>query len=526
MTTDDIEPGTIPWGDIFPTRDQFLRLARTRRVVPVAVKLLLDDTSPTSIYRRLADGRPGSFILESAEQNYWSNWSFVGVSSSATLTARDGTATWTGDVPAGLRREGPATELLRSALDTLSSEPLPGMPPLTGGLVGVLGWDLLYDWEPTLRRAAPTEHSTPDAAMCLTEELVAIDHRTGVVWLIANAVNRDGRPEGAEAAYERARTKVEQMTEAMSVPQPARALAVGDDAAATPRMRVTSEQFQEAVRLAQRHIVAGDVFQVVLSQRADISFNGDPIDVYLVLRSINPSPYMYCFNLSDGDRSFSVVGSSPETLVSVRDGLVTTFPIAGSRPRGATVAEDRELADELLKDPKEISEHVMLVDLARNDLAKVSKPGTVDVGSFMDIARFSHIMHITSTVTGELRDDVGAVDALAATFPAGTLSGAPKARAIEIIDALEPARRGIYGGVAGYFDFAGNADLAIAIRTAIISDGTASVQSGAGIVADSVPETEDIETRNKAAAAIRAVQIAQLLISPEESKGDISREPR
>lgn len=521
-----IDPEAAAWGDIFPTRDQFLTLAQTRRVVPVAVKLLIDDTSPTSIYRRLAAGRPGSFILESAEQNYWSNWSFVGVSSSATLTARGGTATWTGEVPAGLQREGSATELLRSALDTLASEPLPGMPPLTGGLVGVLGWDLLYDWEPTLRRSAPAEHSTPDVAMCLTEELVAIDHRRGVVWLIANAVNRNGLPEGAEAAYDRARAKVQEMIEAICAPQPALALAVSGEPSSTPRMRVTSEQFQDAVRTAQRHISDGDVFQVVLSQRADIDFDGDPIDVYLVLRSINPSPYMYCFNLQDGDGSFHVVGSSPETLVAVRDGTVTTFPIAGSRPRGATPAEDRELAEELLKDPKEISEHVMLVDLARNDLAKVSKPGTVEVGAFMDIARFSHIMHITSTVTGELRDGVSAVEALAAAFPAGTLSGAPKARAIEIIDELEPARRGIYGGVAGYFDFAGNADLAIAIRTAIIEGGTASVQSGAGIVADSVPETEDIETRNKAAAAIRAVQIAQSLVSPGESEGDISGEPR
>ena len=519
-----MDPARSKWGEIFPSRDEFLSLAQTRRVVPVAMKLLVDDTSPTSIYRKLAAGRPGSFILESAEQDYWSNWSFVGVSSSATLVARNGRAHWIGDVPDGLVTEGSATELLTDSLAQLSSEPIDGMPPLTGGLVGVLGWDILYDWEPTLSRTAPSEHGTPDVAMCLTEEIVAIDHRRGVVWLIANAVNRDGRPGGAEAAYDRARAKVADMSQALSRPLPARSLSVGDNPPAEPRMRVTSDDFQDAVRKGKQHIVDGDVFQVVLSQRADIDCSADPLDVYLVLRSINPSPYMYCFNLADGDSSFAVVGSSPETLIAVRDGSARTFPIAGSRPRGATPAEDRALADELLKDPKEISEHVMLVDLSRNDLAKVSKPGTVEVTDYMDIARFSHIMHITSTVTGELRDGVSAVEALAAVFPAGTLSGAPKPRAVEIIDALEPARRGIYGGVAGYFDFAGNADLAIAIRTAVIENGRASVQSGAGIVADSVPETEDIETRNKAAAAVRAVQIANTLISPSDAKRDTDSE--
>ncbi|MBM9434071.1 chorismate-binding protein [Flaviflexus equikiangi] len=510
------------WGEIFPGRDEFVDLAATRRVVPVAVTLLIDDTSPASIYRRLAAGRPGSFILESAEQDYWSNWSFVGVSSSAFLTARDGQAQWEGDVPEGLRIEGSATELLADALETLASAHIDGMPPLTGGLVGVLGWDILYDWEPTLRKKAPAEHTVPDVAMCLTEELVAIDHRRGVVWLIANAINRNGLPDGVEAAYDRAIGKIGEMMAALTGPQAARVLQAGDQAPAQPRMRVTPEQFQDAVRAGQQHIVDGDVFQVVLSQRADIPCTADPLDVYLVLRSINPSPYMYYLNLRDGDDSFSVVGSSPETLMAVRDGTVRTFPIAGSRPRGATPIEDREMAEELLKDPKEISEHVMLVDLSRNDLAKVSKPGTVDVSEFMSIARFSHIMHITSTVTGELRDGVNAVEALAATFPAGTLSGAPKTRAIEIIDELEPARRGIYGGVAGYFDFAGNADVAIAIRTAVLADGMASVQSGAGIVADSVPETEDIETRNKAAAAVRAIQIAQTLVSPLDAFEDTS----
>lgn len=504
---------TSNWGEIYPGREEFLSLAETRRVVPVTVQLLVDDTSPSSIYRRLAENRPGSFIMESAEQDYWSNWSFVGISSSAFLTASDGTAQWTGDVPEGLKTSGSTMELLADALHHLNSEPLPGLPPMTGGLAGVLGWDVIYDWEPTLKKNAPVEHDTPVVALCLTEQLVAIDHRKGVVWLIANAINRNGQPEGADMAYERAVAKLGEMKEALQRPLPARALATGDDPVSEPVMRVSPEEFQDAVRKGQQHIVDGDVFQVVLSQRADIECKADPLDVYLVLRSINPSPYMYYFNLVGEAGSFAVVGSSPETLMAVRDGQVRTFPIAGSRPRGANPREDRELAEELLKDPKEISEHIMLVDLSRNDLAKVSRPGSVEVTEFMDIARFSHIMHITSTVTGELREGVTAVEALAATFPAGTLSGAPKASAVNIIDTLEPARRGIYGGVAGYFDFAGNADLAITIRTAVISNGKASVQSGAGIVAESVPETEDIETRNKAAAALRAIQIANTLVS-------------
>ena len=273
----------------------------------------------------------------------------------------------------------------------------------------------------------------------------------------------------------------------------------------------------------------GDVFQVVLSQRADVDCPAEPLDVYRVLRTINPSPYMYLFVLRDDgtgdaggtvragltgsgrDGSFAVVGSSPETLVRAQDGTVTTFPIAGSRPRGATAGEDHDLAQDLLKDPKELAEHVMLVDLARNDLAKVCDPGSVEVVDLMEIKRFSHIMHISSTVAGTLRGDVGALDALVATFPAGTLSGAPKPRAIEIIDELEPARRGIYGGVLGYLDLAGNLDMAIAIRTAFIRDGRAAVQAGAGIVADSVPATEYAEVRNKAAAAVRAIQVAARL---------------
>ena len=260
---------------------------------------------------------------------------------------------------------------------------------------------------------------------------------------------------------------------------------------------------------AKRAIEDGEAFQIVVSQRLDVRTGAAGVDVYRVLRTINPSPYMYYLALPDGDGGqFEVVGSSPETLVRTQGRRVWTYPIAGSRPRGADGAQDRALAEELLQDPKELSEHVMLVDLARNDLSKVCDPATVEVSTLMEVKRFSHIQHISSTVTGVLRPDADALDCLVAAFPAGTLSGAPKPRAIRLIDELEPAARGVYGGVVGYFDLGGEADLAIAIRTAALRGGTASVQAGAGLVADSVPSLEYEESRNKAAAALEAVTTA------------------
>ena len=500
------------WGSVWPSREEFGELARGRRVIPVVKKLLVDDPGPVGIYRRLAQGT-GTFILESAEfDGAWTRWSFVGVRSQAQLVARAGVAEWIGEVPQGLKLSGTTTELLDSALDELHTESIGGLPPLTGGLVGALGWDTVFDWEPNLRRSAPAELDTPDAVMCLVTEMVAVDHHEGTIWLISNAVNSNNRETGVDEAYDRAVARLGEMEAALDRPESLHAVGVGGDEATDPVLRTPQPLYEDAVRAGKEAIRDGEVFQVVLSQRADITCDADPLDVYRVLKTINPSPYMYCLKLADGtDEGFAVVGSSPETLMRLDDGQLTSFPIAGSRPRGATPSEDRDLADELLEDPKEIAEHVMLVDLARNDLAKVCQPGTVEVVEFMEVKRFSHIMHISSTVTGELAHDKTAVDCLAATFPAGTLSGAPKPRAIELIDSLEVARRGIYGGVIGYFDFSGNADLAIAIRTGVLSHGRASVQAGAGIVADSVPETEFIETRNKAAAAVRAIQIAGTL---------------
>ncbi|MPV35702.1 anthranilate synthase component I [Georgenia subflava] len=506
-------------------------MATDRRVIPVVRRLLADDVTPVGLYRQLAGGRPGTFILESAEHDgAWSRWSFVGIAARATLTSRGGHARWTGDVPVGIPAEGPVLEVLDATLEALRTPTIPGLPPLTGGLVGALGWDVLRQWEPTLRALAPVEHDTPEVALCLATDMAAVDHHDGSVWLIANAVNFDDTDERVDAAHADAVARLDAMAAALTRPAASAAAVHVPTDVPQLRFRTPRADFENAVLAGKEAIRDGEVFQVVLSQRLDIDCVADPLDVYRVLRTINPSPYMYYLQLDGGPvpdgpgaagdtatGTFAVVGSSPETLVRVQDGQVTTFPIAGSRPRGATPAEDKELAEELLADPKELSEHVMLVDLARNDLAKVCRPETVEVVDLMEVKRFSHIMHISSTVVGRQRADASALDCLMATFPAGTLSGAPKPRAIELIDALEPARRGIYGGVIGYLDLAGNADLAIAIRTAVISGGQATVQAGAGIVADSDPATEYEETRNKAAAAVRAVQVAAGLRAATEA---------
>jgi anthranilate synthase component 1 len=506
----------LAWGETWPSGAGFRELAAERRVIPVVRRILADDVTPVGLYRRLSSGRAGTFILESAASDgVWSRWSFVGVSSRAILSEADGRAHWYGDVPVAVPRTGDVLEVLRETLRVLHTPALPGLPPLTGGLVGALGWDVIHHWEPTLPRLAREELGVPEVALCLVGDMAAVDHNTGDVWLIANAINFDDTDDRVDEAYADAVARLDAMAAALVAPAPSRAMVATDGAASRePELRFRTERadFEAGVLAAKQAIREGEVFQVVLSQRLELECTADPLDVYRVLRTINPSPYMYFLHLGDpagdGEGDYHVVGSSPETLVKVTGRDVVSFPIAGSRPRGETATQDREHADELLVDPKERAEHLMLVDLARNDLGRVCEPGSVAVVEFMEIKRYSHIMHMSSTVSGRLRPDATAVDVFTATFPAGTLSGAPKPRAIALIDELEPARRGIYGGTVGYFDLAGDLDMAIAIRTALISRGIASVQAGGGLVADSVPETEYWESRNKAAAAVRAVQIA------------------
>jgi anthranilate synthase component 1 len=510
-------------GVVSPDLATFTELAARWRVVPVTRRLLADGETPVGVYRKLAGG-PGTFLLESAEQGVgsaglaWSRYSFIGVRSSATLVERDGQAAWLGQPPAGLPTGGDPARVLRDTVAALAGpafDPTSGMPPLTGGMVGYLGYDLIRRLErlPTL---SEDDLGVPELGMMLATDLVVLDHYEGSAILIANAVlpppDEPDRAAEVTAAYHHAIGRLDAMTSALSRPNAPMISTVDRPSVGEVACRTAEGSYPKAVEAAKEAIRAGECFQIVLAQRFERRTHADPLDVYRVLRTTNPSPYMYLLRF-DG---FDIVGSSPEAHLKVTgtdDGQrrALLHPIAGTRPRGVDPEHDARLATELLADPKERAEHVMLVDLGRNDLGRVCRPGTVEVPEFATIERYSHVMHIVSTVVGTLREDATAFDALAATFPAGTLSGAPKVRAMEIIEELEPVRRGLYGGTVGYFGFGGDLDMAIAIRTALIRDGWAYVQAGAGVVADSDPAAEDRETRAKAAAVLAAIAAAETL---------------
>lgn len=497
------------------TRDAFARLLDDHRVVPVVRELFADGETPVGIYRKLADGRPGTFLLESAEQGgIWSRFSFVGVSSFGVLTQQGDAVRWLDyGIPAeraiGSTADLPPLEALAALYARWQTPRIPGLPPLTGGLVGFIGWEAIRQIE-RLPHQPPADYDMPGQALAFCSDLVAIDHRYGTVQLIATVLN-DG-VDDADTMWEAAQQRLDAMQAGLAQPSEAWLAQVDLGTPAHPVSRTAKDDFLAAVVTAKERIVDGDIFQVVISQRFELDCEAAPLDVYRVLRSLNPSPYMYLLALERPDGGeYSIVGSSPEALVKVQDGRAFTHPIAGSRPRGASPEEDLDLETSLLADDKERAEHLMLVDLARNDLLKVCAAGSVEVTEFMRVERFSHIMHIVSSVEGDVLPDKTAVDVFRATFPAGTLSGAPKPRALEIIDELEPAQRGVYGGVIGYFGFSGDADLAIAIRTATIMDGVARVQAGGGLVADSVPQSEFEESQNKAAAPLRAVAVANAM---------------
>jgi len=504
-----------------PDLPLFTALARGRRVIPVVRRLLADGETPVGLYRKLAAERPGTFLLESAEHaRVWSRYSFVGVQAAAMLSEVDGEAVWRGRAPLGVPLGGDPLHAMRDTLALLHTSPLdePDLPPLTGGLVGMLCYDAVRRWE-RLPDVNPDELHLPELAMLLAIDLAVLDHWNGTVLLIANAVNYDATDARVTEAWGDAVARLDAMERALATPSASSAADLGPSAEGDPQVlaRTAPAQYQAAVEVAKEHIRAGDAFQVVLSQRFDRPTTASALDVYRMLRLGNPSPYMYLIRFPEpgpgddlGQRvAFDVVGSSPEALVKLTGGHAMLHPIAGTRPRGETPEQDAALAEELLADEKERAEHLMLVDLGRNDLGRVCRPGTVDVVDFMSVERYSHVMHIVSTVTGQLDEGRTAYDLLAATFPAGTLSGAPKPRAMEIIEALEPCRRGLYGGAVGYLDFAGNMDAAIAIRTAVLRDGVAHVQAGAGLVADSVPAAEHLECRNKAAAVLAAITRAE-----------------
>jgi anthranilate synthase component 1 len=497
---------------------QVLQLAKNHRVVPLIETIFSGSETPIALYEKITKGKPGSFLLESAEHGVWSRYSFIGVSNRGTLTqTSDGRVSW---ISAGGHKPLPADiegVLPTNCLDAVAalhsawnSKAIAGLPPLTSGLVGALAWDTIREIEKLPNKPAEAYHA-PNMVFQMFSDLVIFDHQESNLLLVAN-IFVDHQDEAAITdQYREAAQRISHMRNSLLEPSEPYLATQADANLSAVVANFTQESFVEMVELAKQHVRVGDVFQVVLSQRFDLPTSASALEVYRVLRALNPSPYMYLLNLSDDLGEYAIVGSSPEALVTVTDGRAVMHPIAGSRPRGADWDDDSHLETELKADAKERAEHLMLVDLARNDLLKVCAPASVTVTEFMQVHKFSHIQHLVSTVEGDVLDQFSPVDVFKATFPAGTLSGAPKPRALEIIDALESDNRGLYGGVVGYFDFAGNADLAISIRTAILRDGVAHVQAGAGIVLDSNPVAEYEETKSKAAAPLRAVALASAM---------------
>jgi anthranilate synthase component 1 len=501
---------------VTPDPDAFAALAADHVLVPVVRQVLADVLTPVSVYSRLRGpvaGGASTFLLESVEHGErWGRYSFIGLHPLLELRAREGRVRLTGPalaaVPAEVHAAVATGDPLAAAeaLTTWLTVPdLPGMPPLYAGLVGYLGWDVVRFVE-HLPDAPPDDLGLDDVRLAVPGQVVAFDHLRQRLVIVTNTIPAERDPAGLAAAHAAAAEQAQALVGALAEPVPTPVIPPPrptrvEDAEAN----MTRAAYEGAVEAAQAHIRAGDAFQVVPSQRFSLRTDVDPLAVHRVLRVINPSPYMYLFDHGD----LQIVGSSPEALVTVADGRAQIWPIAGSRPRGATSQADAALEADLLADEKERAEHVMLVDLARNDLGRISDVGTVTVDDFMSVVRYSHIMHIVSRVSGQVRAGLGPIDVIRATFPAGTLSGAPKVRAMEIIDALEPTRRGIYGGGIGYIDLAGDVDLCIAIRTLVFTGGRAHVQAGAGVVADSVPATEHEETRTKAMALLSAVRAAE-----------------
>ncbi|WP_449430123.1 anthranilate synthase component I [Pseudomonas putida] len=485
-------------------REEFLRLAAAGyNRIPLACETLADFDTPLSIYLKLAD-QPNSYLLESVQGGEkWGRYSMIGLPSRTVMRVhgyhvsilQDGVEVESHDV------EDPLA-FVESFKDRYKVADIPGLPRFNGGLVGYFGYDCVRYVEKRLGASPnPDPLGVPDILLMVSDAVVVFDNLAGKMHAIVLVDPAE------EQAFEQGQARLQGLLQTLRQPiTPRRGLDLSGPLAAEPEFRssYTRDDYENAVARIKEYILAGDCMQVVPSQRMSIDFESAPIDLYRALRCFNPTPYMYFFNFGD----FHVVGSSPEVLVRVEDNLVTVRPIAGTRPRGATEEADRALEDDLLSDDKEIAEHLMLIDLGRNDVGRVSSTGSVRLTEKMVIERYSNVMHIVSNVTGHLREGLTAMDALRAILPAGTLSGAPKIRAMEIIDELEPVKRGVYGGAVGYFAWNGNMDTAIAIRTAVIKDGELHVQAGGGIVADSVPALEWEETINKRRAMFRAVALA------------------
>jgi anthranilate synthase component 1 len=473
-----------------PSLEEVRALAREHNLVPLRHTFIDDCETPVSAFLKLRGQNPEhpAFLLESAEQGQRvGRWSFIGVRPRKVVR-------WS------LGDGGDPYALARDEVARYRQAPLPGLPPFAGGAVGFFGYDLVRTVEP-LGEPNPDVIGLPDMALMLSDVLVAFDHLKHTVSILVNVYADEGGD--VDASYADAVATIAKARRLLAGPLPeVRATPARERPAFSSNM--PREQFEAMVGRIVEYVHAGDAFQVVPSQRWSAAMDADPFSIYRGLRVVNPSPYMYFLDFLD----FQVAGASPEPLLTVTGRHVSTRPIAGTRPRGADAAEDARIADGLLADEKERAEHVMLVDLARNDLGRVCAYGTVSVDTFMAVETYSHVMHIVSSVSGELREGVGAMDALRSVLPAGTLSGAPKVRAMQIIDELEPVKRGGYGGAIGYLSYTGDLDTCIHIRTVVVKDGVAHVQAGGGTVADARPDYEFRESEAKARAVLRAVELA------------------
>ncbi|HUU36123.1 MAG TPA: anthranilate synthase component I [Vicinamibacterales bacterium] len=483
------------------TFDEFVDLAKRGNFVPVVKEIVADLLTPVSAFLKVAEHADYAFLLESVEGGeHVGRYSFLGKDPFLVLRSVGGAVT--------VERSGetttldtPFTDALRALMAEFQSPFVSGLPRFTGGAVGFLGYEASAWFEPTAARADGRTMGGDDAAFMMFDTVLAFDHVQHRILVIANA--RITGDEDLKALYQFACAKIafveRELERPLSVPK------THEEGPLVLSSNQTQEQYEAAVKKAKQHILAGDIYQVVLSQRFEAEIATDPFTVYRALRHVNPSPYM--FFVRSGQRS--IVGSSPEMLVRVEGRNVVTHPIAGTRPRGRTEEEDQRMADELKRNEKERAEHVMLVDLGRNDIGRVSTYGSVRVPRYMSLEKYSHVMHLVSVVEGQLAEGNDRLDALASYFPAGTVSGAPKVRAMQIINELEPGPRGVYAGAVGYLDFAGNLDFCIAIRTIVLEHGKAFVQAGAGIVADSNPTAEYDETKDKARAMLRALELAR-----------------
>lgn len=484
---------------LYPTLNEVEELLKDYQMVPVFYEVLADYMTPIRMFQALRKEGTPCFMLESVEnKDQWGRYSFIGINPKSEIKISGKEL----EVDGVKQEEEFQMSYLSELIEKYKSPVMEDYPKLTGGLIGYFGYDMIRQVEKKLTNVPEDDLHMPECHLCMYDEIIAYDHLANKAVIIQNIHKGDNVKQKYEELEDKAELILHKMERPVSLSKdrftPAKAEVVSN---------LTKEEYEANVKKAKEYIKNGDIFQVVLSQRFEVETDVDPFDVYRCLRTSNPSPYLYFFDFID----YQVVGASPEKLVSVLNGIVATKPIAGTVPRGKTKDEDDMLVRQLINDPKERAEHTMLVDLGRNDVGKVSKFGTVEVKNFMTVEKYSKVTHLVSDVQGELRDDENPINALMSVLPAGTLSGAPKVRAMEIIDELENKKRGVYGGTVGYLGFDGNIDTCIAIRTVVFKDGKGYVQAGAGIVNDSVPEKEFMETKNKALAVVNAVKEAAKL---------------